>query len=298
MLRTIQNMRGRYLPMAALLAMGVLAGCGGDKTPSGQVVASVEGADVTRRDLIAELQASGAGGNVSPDMMKKLQPELAQQVVNRKLLVAQAKKEGIDKTPEYLAAVQRADEMLLAQQLIQRWGSKLDKPSDSDAHAFIAANPQMFGERKIFLVDQVRGSAAGVDAAALTPLKSNVAVAQLLRTKGHPVERGQAQIDSMALNKAQYDQLLRLPPGEPIVAMNNGVLMSNVIVEARNVPVPEDRQLVAAKEAMAQQGARTMVENQLRSLRQSAKIEYQPGFAPPAGAPGTAGATPAAAAAK
>lgn len=288
MLRTFQKNHVMFGPMTALLALGLLAGCGGDKTPSGQVVASVDGADVTRRDLVTELQASGAGASLSPEMMKKVQPELVQQVVNRKLLVAQAKKEGIDKTPEYLAAVQRATEMMLAEQLVQRWGSKQEKPSDADAQAFIAGNPQMFGQRRLYLVDQIRSSAEGIDPAMLAPLKTNDAVAQLLQSKRHPMERGQATIDSMALSPAQYAQLAKLTPGEPIVAMNNGMLTSNVIVEVRNAPVPEDRQVVAAKTALAQQTGRTMVENQLRSLRQTAKVEYQPGFAPPAGAPGAA----------
>jgi len=294
MLRTINGKRALYAPMAAIMMLGLLAGCG-DKTPNGQVVATVDGADVTRRDLTTELQASGAGAALPADAMKKLQPQLTEQVVSRKLLVAQAKKEGIDKTPEYLATVQRASEMLLVQQLIQRWGSKLDVPSDGDVQAYIAANPQMFAQRKLFVVDQVRGGAAGIDSAALTPLKTNDAVAALLQSKKQPVERGQSTIDSIALSPAQYQQLLRLPPGEPIVSINNGMLMSNVITEVRNAPVPDDRQVQAAKTAMAQQAGRTMVENQLRSLKQAAKIDYQPGFAPPAGAAGSAQAAPAAA---
>jgi EpsD family peptidyl-prolyl cis-trans isomerase len=272
--------------MLAVAVVG-LSGCG-SKTPSGQVVANVDGDDITRRDLVTELQASGNGATPSEDNLKKLQPALVQQVVNRKLLVAQAKKEGIDKTPEYLAAVQRAGEVLMVQQLIQRWGSKLDVPSEGEVQAFIAANPQMFGERKVFVVDQIRSTASGISPAQLQPLKTNDAVAAFLQSQRHPVERGQATLDSMQMSQAQYNQLVKLPAGEPIVAISDGMLMSNVISDIRNAPVPEDRQMTAAKAALAQQAGRTMVENQIRSLRQSAKIDYQPGFAPPAAPKGAA----------
>lgn len=261
----------------ALAALAALSGCS-EKTPTGQVVAIVDGEEITRRDLASELRASGAAENTD---IKKLGPLLIDRIVARKLLVKQAREDGIDKTPEYLSEELRQREGLLASMLAQRWASQIPEPTTSALEAFVTANPQMFESRKILLVDQISTSAAGLDLKQLEPLNTNDAVAALFSAQKHPFQRARTTLDTLAAPKALIDQIAKLPPGMPFVINEGGTLLISAVIGARPAPLSGAQQTLAAKAAMKRLDATKAVESQLASLRLGAKIEYQPGFAPP-----------------
>ncbi len=271
-------MTRRLSPLLLGTAALALASCGA-KTPSGQVVADVNGDEITRRDITTELGQSGLGTGVD---MKTVQPALVERLVNRKLLVEQAKRDGLDKTPEYLAAEQRAKEILLASNLIEQWASKLGDPTDADLQAFITENPQMFANRRALQIDQLVTSAQGIDPKKLVPLTSNDQLAALLTSMQHPFKRGNVTIDTATLPKKMADQIAGLPAGMPFVFNRAGTLLMNAVIGSRDLPLPEADRKTVAVNALKQRNAGDAVSNQIKSLRASAKIEYQRGFAPPA----------------
>jgi peptidyl-prolyl cis-trans isomerase C len=268
---------GRHLAVAGMAAM-MLSGCG-SKTPNGQVIATVNGDDITRRDLAAELQANKAPATID---IKAVQPVVTEQIVNRKLLVEEAKRQGLDKTPDYLAAEQRSQELILAQQLVSKWASQITQPSDADLQGFIDSNPQMFANRKVFALDQLRTSASGIDPKQLEPLKTMDQVIAFLQSKSHQFKRGHASLDSVTIPKAAFDQLTALPPGMPFINIANGELIASVITGAEDNPVTGPDQNALAKAAMQQQAIGKSVTDQVKSLKAAAKIDYQPGYAPAA----------------
>lgn len=256
-----------------------LVACGGDKAPTGQVIASVNGEDITRRDMQAELQAAKAPKDAD---IKALQPAIADRLVNRKLMVAEAKKQGIDKTPEYLAAEQRQRELLLASLLADRWAGKVEPAQSSAVDAYIAANPQMFANRKILAVDQIRAKADAVPPKELEPLTTNDQVAALLQARKAQFQRGRGTLDTATIPAPLAQQIMALAPGMPFVVVENGLLVSNSVLAVRDAPVPEAQRPTLATQVMRQQEAQKTIEAQVKSLKTGAKIEYQPGFAPPA----------------
>jgi EpsD family peptidyl-prolyl cis-trans isomerase len=237
----------------------------------------VNGEDVTRRDLAVELDASGMPPTVD---LQTIQPQLLDRVLLRKLAVEEARREEIDKTPEYLAAQQRAGEMLLASQLADRWASQLPSPADWEARNFIAANPQMFAKRTILVLDQIRTAAAGLNPKTLAPLNSNEQIVALLNSIRHPFQRGQATLDTLTLPRKTVDQINALPAGMPFVVRLGDTVLINSLIDRRPAPVPEADQLKLAKTMMERANAKTSVESRLDRLRREAEIEYQPGFAP------------------
>ena len=99
--------------MAGLL-MGtalVLAGCGkgGAEPEKGQVVATINGKDVTIHELNAELQGANVPANISADQKKQIEQAALQQVVNRRILADIARERGLDKTPMFLLQEKRAE---------------------------------------------------------------------------------------------------------------------------------------------------------------------------------------------
>src|SRR3982750_3449756 len=92
-------------------ALALLTACSDKaKAPTGQVVATVNGEDITVHELNGELQTL----RVPPDAPKKQVEQVAlQRVVERKMLADVAKKRGLDKNPQFLLAERRVDEGLL-----------------------------------------------------------------------------------------------------------------------------------------------------------------------------------------
>ena len=272
---TISTGRRRVL-LGVALACAALGGC--KKKPEGQVVATVNGDEITRRDLASEF--AGAGGKNGDDITA-LQPALVQSIVNRKLLVQEAKRTNLDKNPQYLALRQRGQEMLLAQMLTQSWTGKLKPPRAQDVPAFIAANPLMFAQRKILLCDTITTPSASISEAQLHQLTSTDAIAAWLTANKKPFQRADKPIDTMTLPQELSRQLVGNAVNGP-VAINTGGTYSIVSVKAvRDAPVPADQQNKVAQAAMAQRQQAQTGEEQVKRLRTSADISYLPGFAPP-----------------
>lgn len=269
---------GRAATAAAMIVVAVTAAGCEKKAPKGQVVATVNGQDITRRDVMAELQAARVPANVD---VKAVQPLATQQIVDRSLLVAEAKKEGLDKTPDYLAMQRRATDQLLAEQLVAKWAKQLREPSDADVRAYIADNPHMFGERKVLAVDQVRASQAGLDLKQFEPAKTMDQVIAILNAQHQRFDRGRSTIDTVRLTKAAAKQIADLPPGMPFINGDGSNVIFSVVSGSSDQPLPDAAQPNVAKAAMREIAMRKTVGDQIKSLKTGAKIEYQPGFAPP-----------------
>jgi EpsD family peptidyl-prolyl cis-trans isomerase len=269
--------------LGTALACTALAGC--HKKPAGQVIATVNGEEITRRDLSAEISAAGAQGAVDT---AAIQPALTKALVDRKLLVQEAKRTKLDTNPQYLALRQRTDDILLAQMLAQSWNGKGRTTSNAEAQQFIGENPLMFGQRKALLVDEIITGADSITEAQLRPLSNNDAIAAWLTQHKKPFQRSNKPVDTLRIPKEIAQRMLAAQGGEPL-AVRNGALYNIVQVKAvRDLPLPAADQLKVAKEAVQQQAQMKTNIAQIERLRQTADISYLPGFAPTGGAKGPA----------
>jgi hypothetical protein len=97
------------VPLLALVASGCDSGST-PKAPTGQVVATVDGEEITVRQLQAELSRAVA---VPPAQQKEQRRAALNFIVERTVLADEARKEGIDKDPEFVLLNQRATDTLL-----------------------------------------------------------------------------------------------------------------------------------------------------------------------------------------
>lgn len=139
----------RRLPHAGAalaLALALLAGACGRSAPApapaGQVVARVDGVEITRRELAFELEADpqwrGLGGIAA-------QRGALAALVERKLLAAAAQRAQVDRDPDFLLARRRMGEQLLAARLADRLADETAVPDEAALDRFIGANPALFG---------------------------------------------------------------------------------------------------------------------------------------------------------
>lgn len=267
---------------AALIAV-LMATSGCDKQATGQSVAVVNGEEISQTELNAELQAANVPESVDK---KEVMPQLLQRVIDRRLVAQRAAEQGIDKTPDFLGKQRRMNENLLIGLYGERQADTVKVPTAQEINAFIAANPTMFQGREVLALNQLifdRPADLNV-LKGLQNAHSLDAVAAALGQLGIPFQRNQGRLDTATVPPAIAKQINGLPPGEPfVVPAGNKIVVSSIAGRQSAAMPPQESQRIAA-EQIRRQKLGDMMDRQLKEMRAAAKIEYQPGFEPKAGA--------------
>lgn len=260
----------------------LLAGCK-PKTPQGQVVATVNGQEVTLQELNAETSAANLPANADK---KEVQRAMLQRVIERKLLVATAEDKGLDKTGDFITSKRRVDETLLAQAYAKQQLAAVPVPTDADISKFMADHANAFSQREKLTLDQIR-MAMPKDINSLKSLEgdhSMDAVAAHLTQMGIKFGRGTITIDSGQLPTQLIKAINSQPATEPFVVPDRGMITISVVTARQPIPIDPQQAKSGAVGAWRQQKFEEMLTQQVATLRSQAKITYQDGFAPPANA--------------
>jgi EpsD family peptidyl-prolyl cis-trans isomerase len=305
--KQMTSSRGALTAAAACVA---LAGChfpgmgGAPKAPTGQVVANVDGHEVTLRELNAEM-----GNNAYPDpKTRKAAEQVAlRNIVARIVLADAARQQGLDKTPDFALQKDRAVDTVLAQQLEQKLITAVPQPTKEDAQNYIGAHPDIFLERKVFVVDQIRMPRVPMAVLkSLEPLKTLEEIEAVLSKDNIPHQRGDATLDAVGADPRLIDFVLKLPPNEVFVLPSNDGLLVNRIKETKVVPFTGDPSVQFATKWLTRTRTQDAVGRAFNQYLKAAepKIQFNKDYAPPkpvrtaAAAPGTATAPAAPAAAQ
>jgi EpsD family peptidyl-prolyl cis-trans isomerase len=278
--------------LTAVLMIGTalaLAGCGKKgaeaEIEKGQVVATVNGKDITVHELNAELQGAQIPPNVSPEQKKQLERAALQQVVNRKILADIARERGLDKTPMFLLQERRAEEQILVQLLQRQMSSAVRQPSQTEVETFIAQNPDLFAERKIFTIDQIQFETPK-DSSVLRkyqPLKSMDEVEAMLKQDGLQYKRAPTKLDVATANPDLVQQVLKMPKDDIFLIPAGRVMVANKITGTEVQPLtgPQAQQFATA--LIQQRKFQELIKRDLEPKVKKAEgeVKYQAGFAPP-----------------
>ncbi len=301
----------------ALAGAGILAmsACGNSgKPPEGQVVATVDGKDVTIHELNAEIALIPNEGGDAP---RKLVESVAlARVIERKMLVQEATKRKLDQNPQFLLGKQRVDETLLVQALQGDIQQKVTTTPRENAQKYIAENPLVFGERRIFTLDQIQFlRPANIEQLPLKEARTMSEVEKVLVDANIEYRRAPQQLDSLTVNPALTAEIVRLssvaepepfmfadqPAGAPapIIYINN-------VTYSKTQPFLGERAIAYAQNILQRQAIQKRLGTDLKTWQEAykSKIVYAKGYGPPAfpNTPATPGAdaapAPAAAATK
>ena len=263
-----------------LVALGLLAICSAcQKKAEGQTVALVNDEEITASELNAEL----AGANIPDTADKKaVTNRVLQGLIDRRLLAEEARKDGIDRSPEYIARERRLREELLIGMLASRSLDTSKLPTDPEIAAFQAKQPQAFANREIWKLEQLQYDTPQ-DKAVLDRIlqtKSLEQLAAVLTASRIPFQRANNQLITSAIPAELYPQLSRLAPGEPFIVPAGNKSVASVIASREAAPLAPAAARTEAVNAMRRQNSTTLLQQRLKDLRSSAKIEYKDGFAP------------------
>jgi peptidyl-prolyl cis-trans isomerase C len=280
------------LPHGVVLGMAtclLLVGCGKDKEPKGQVVATVNGEEITAIDLRNEM-----GNFRAPDAATRKAAESAalEQIIQRKLLVGVAEERKLDKTPDYVQQKQRMEEAFLIRYWQQNVAKAVPPASKEEVASFIAAHPELYAERRVYVLDQIRSPLVRDPALinALKPLKSLPEVAALLTSKNIQFQQGEGQLDLLQTPPELAAQILKLPAGEVFVVPQGNIMTMNQIRETRIVPVTSEVATAHATQYLLAQRTQQAVQRDLGAALSAARkekdaVQYAKAYEPQKAAP-------------
>ncbi|WP_300975270.1 hypothetical protein [Sphingomonas sp. LHG3406-1] len=252
--------------VAPLLA---LAGCSGD-APSGQVIATVDGSEIT----LAELNEEARTRNLDVAADRALRDVLLRELIERRLLVAEARRRKLDRTPEHILARRRWEEIALGQQLLQAAAREKGQVPEAELARFASEHPQWFADRAMITAD-----VAAVPATIPQPLRQALGQA----TSREAMERLLVQGNVQARwTRQEWDSaappsgLEQLPGSGPFAVEQDGQLVIGTVVARRPTPVPPEQRLQLARAMIERQRAEEAMTRILQQARSKADISLQP----------------------
>ncbi len=259
-----------------------LAACGGKNSaaPTGQVVATVDGEEITAAELKMEL---GGATAPNPQAQKQLEQSALRAIVNRRLLASAAKKQKIDETPVYAMQQRKADEMTLIGAMEQKLAAAVPTPSQEEVDRYVAEHPDSYAQRKIFTVEQV--VVPSISQAALKqmqPLTSLEQIEVLLDRNKIPHRRATGALDGAMGQADEFARIAALPAGEVfVVPAATGVLV-NQIRGTRIEPLVGAAATTAARAVMKAQQTQELVRKQLQEIITAGApvVKYNATYAP------------------
>lgn len=278
-------MKSNWALSTALVACIAVSGCGlmGDKTPKGQVVATVDGDEITVTELNRELAGLPAGGDAAS--RKAAEQAALQNLITRKLLAQTAKDQKLDKTPVFALQQQQSEEGMLAQAWQRKVAAAVSAPAREEAERFVAEHPNMFANRKVMVIDQiVVGKFDPELMKEFQPMTTLEQIEAVLARENLDYQRTTVAVDSLNAPPAFTDTLNKLPPGEVFIFPRGNAVFVNQIRESRTLPFTGARAVDYALAGLKNMQTQEAVAKQIEILRASAlkdkKITYNETYKP------------------
>ena len=268
---------------AAVMCLG-LTGCHkffGHSAPSGQVVATVDGKEVTLRELQAEL---GGATFADPKQQKAVQERALEMIVARRLMANAARAQGIDKTPDFAMAEERSIDNMLANALEAKVVKSVPAPTPDEVSRYITDHPASFSNRSIYTLDEIRFPRPTNLAMLnnLRPLHTLTDIASYLTAHQIPFQQGSGALDALELDPQVADAIAKAP-NEPFVLPAGNLVMVGQIKGSKVTPVPNDQATKLATAILTRQHTNEAAQREVISVLQagSKNVQYNPAYQPP-----------------
>jgi hypothetical protein len=177
-----------------------------------------------------------------------------------------------------------------------------------EAQRYVDAHPEMFAQRKIFILDQIQMPRPSDPAVikAMEPLKTFDQIEALLNQNKIPFKQNSAALDVLGADPRVVDAIQKLPPGELFVLPQGQLLTVNQVKDTKIQPVPADKAVPIAQQLVTRQRTEEAIRKRFQQLfsDRAKTVKFSKEFAAmnplgtgaaakPAGAPATRPPSPA-----
>jgi len=285
-----------WLPALAIVLL--VAGCGGEdkKKPASQVAVKVNKEEISVHQINAILSRAG---RLSAEQTEQASREVLEKLIDQELLVQKAVEKKLDRDPNIMQAIEAGRRQILSQAYLEQLTAAAAKPTPEEIKSYFEKHPELFGERRIYRLQEL-AVAAGPD--QQSALQEQLARSKNLNDIVAWLKAGDIKFAGNASTKAAEQLPMELLPRLHQMKDGQMALFPNakgflIVQLAASQMAPLD--LAAATPLIEQfnlnQRRSEMAAKEVAQIRAAAKIDYQGSFTKPVGEPKAATAPPPAA---
>lgn len=294
-----QYIRRPSLHNLAILAAAlcILAGCGKSEHVATQVVAKVNGDEISVHQVNNALAQMG---RIPPEDLDKVRREVLDKLINQQLAIQQAEDAKIDRSSEVMMKIDAAKRDILTRAYLSQVVAALPKPSEEEARKFYADHPALFSQRRIYNLHEIVLDTPHPSADEVRKLIAGKSLDEILATLKDKnitfnASSGTRAAEQIAL--PVLGGLAEIKDGETGVVETPKALLILHVDASQSAPVSEEVAMQRIPQYLANEQAKKAITEDLERLKAKADIKYMNETAQAAATDGQAG-TPQQAAAK
>jgi EpsD family peptidyl-prolyl cis-trans isomerase len=272
-----------------ILFLAALAGCsrvGGDAT---QVAAKVNDVEISQAQLQHVLQRQPP---VAPDRSAAHTRRVLDVVIDQELAAQVARKQGLDKDPRVVQAIEAAKREVLARAWQDAVAEKAPLPSSDEIDRYYDGQPALFAERRFYALQETAVLGAHAD---IAPLKERIEGAPDAARMTEVLRGAKLQFNSRQVTVSPEDvpmlllgKLAQLKPGQSLLLPQPNGARVLTLLSASPAPLSREAARPAIQAYLVNEGKRRTLADQQKALRSEAHIEYKGKFAQAASQPAAA----------
>lgn len=274
-------------PLLAALLLGCvvgLSGCGAKSDQTGQVLAKVNDAEISKLQFDFAARRLGV-----ENPSAAVSEEITQKLIDRELAMQRALADKLDRQPDVLLQLEEARRDVLARVYAERIAARAERPLEEQAARYFSDHPHLFAQRRIY---RMREAALPGDLNQLPEVRARLAGgqsaesvlawlrAQQVRFNEQTVIRSAEQLPIEALSR-----LASATEGQPVFFETPRGVIVYQILAVQSAPVSWDAAKPIILEHLAKEAGKRAVDTEIQHLRQSATISVTRKGTPPAGSP-------------
>jgi EpsD family peptidyl-prolyl cis-trans isomerase len=293
-------MRYPLTVLAVSLAFSLTA-CGdkadAPKADAQAVAAKVNDTPITQALLDHELAKLP---NLSPEQAAQAANQVLRSLVDQELLAQQAVAEKLEDDAKVRLKLESARRQILAQAYADRFTADVPPPTDEEIADYYAKHPELFSERRLYALQEINVQ-AGPDnveriKAALGQAKNLGEFVQWLKDNGIPARVGQSSKSAEQLPLELLPRLHQLKDGQALTFSAAGALNVVVVANSQTQPLSLEQARPVIERYLLNAKKRDKSAEQLKALKEKAKVEYLGAYAGAADAEPATPVTPGGAA--
>ena len=273
------------LPMvAAVLACSALlvAGCGDkkEKATASQAAAKVNKEEITVHQINLVLQ--GQRG-LKPEQADEAGRQVLERLIDQQLMLQKAEEFKIDRDPRVVQAIEAAKRDVIARAYTERVAESVAKPSPQEIQAYYDSKPALFKERKVYNLQElsIEAPAGQIEAlgAKLRASRNLGEFVEYLKSQGVKFAGNQAVRAAEQLPLASIDQIAAMKDGEAAMQPAPNGASVVVVAASQKAPLTLEQATPLIEQFLTNERRRKALDEDMKTLRAAARIEYVGKFA-------------------
>lgn len=268
--------RHTWLP-AACAALALLAGCGkGPGKPATQVAVKVNDDEISvhQVEVLLSRQPPAPPGQAEAQTRK-----LVDNLVEQELAAQAARKQGLDRDPRVVQAMEATKREVLARAYQDSLADQASRPTSGEIDRYYDSQPALFAQRRLYTVQELQAEAAPEQLAELqSKLMTSDGPAQaadLLRASGVRFTARQLTLGAEDVPLNSLQTLAEARTGQSLVLPRQGGMRVVTVLQSRLAPVSRSAARRPIENYLVMERKRQLVQQGMKALREAAHVEYR-----------------------